>query len=76
MIYEPLVKTKENGNKCRYCVYSIIVTMTFSTSVFTFLTYQYLKAIAEGIENSNINEVVGIFEELRDCIEASGVCQK
>lgn len=75
MIYEPLLEVREKKGRCHYCSDVTKIILSFSTTIFTFLTYRYLKAIAEGIQNSNINEVVGIFEELRECIEASGICQ-
>ena len=74
MIYEPLLEVKEKKSKYRYCIDVINITLAFSTTIFTFLTYQYLKAIADGIKDSDIKEVVGIFEGLKECVEEAGFC--
>jgi len=63
-------------NKNRYinCLNSMIFATSFITSIFSFLTFEYIKHMADGLENSNLQEVVNTFAELKECIEKSHIC--
>jgi hypothetical protein len=76
MNYEKMYVVKKNNKNYNYCLQSMILLFSFFISIITFLNLEYMKALVNGIKDSNIQEVVQIFEALKECIEAAHICQK
>lgn len=71
MNYHILGDNKDLLDKCINISKLILMT---STTTFSFLTFYYLKQLAEGLEKLDLKQLFGIFEELRECIIESHIC--
>ena len=71
MFYQMLNSKIECFDKC------VKVTEIFllsSTTVFTMLTFLYLKEMSETLQHENFGSIEDTFEELKECITRSGIC--
>ena len=75
MNYERMYIVNENKKNCNCFLQSMILLISFIMSIFTFLNFEYMKALSDGLRDSNIQEVVKIFEALQECVEAAHICQ-
>lgn len=73
MLYQALEPKVECFDKCTRITGLILLT---TTSVFTMLTFLYMKGLVEGLEDANLKEVEQIFEQFRECVIESGICRK
>ena len=71
MFYQALNSKIECFDKC------IKVTEIFllsSTTVFTMLTFVYLKEMTDVLRNVDFNSIEDTFDDLKECIIKSGIC--
>lgn len=71
MFYQALNSKIECFDKC------IKVTEIFllsSTTVFTMLTFVYLKEMTDVLRNVDFNIIEDTFDDLKECIIKSGIC--
>ena len=56
------------------CIKITEIFLLTGTTVFTMLTFMYLKDMTEALRNANFDSVEKTFEELKECITKSGLC--
>ena len=72
MLYQALVPKQECIDKIVNIVKLLLITTTTVSSVLTFV---YIQKLATGLENAGLGEVKEIFEQLRECVLESHICE-
>lgn len=72
MLYQALAPKQECIDKIVNVVKLLLITTTTVSSVLTFV---YIQKLATGLENAGLGEVKEIFEQLRECVLESHICE-
>ena len=71
MLYEALRSKSECSDKFLRVVKILLMA---TTAISSMLTFVYIQQLAIGLEKANLNEVKEIFEQLRECVIESHIC--
>mgnify|MGYP006426325435 CR=1 FL=1 len=71
MFYQALNSKIECFDKC---IKATEIFLLSSTTVFTILTFVYLKEMTDVLRNVDFNSIEDTFDDLKECITKSGIC--
>ena len=71
MFYQPLNSKIEYFDKCFKITNLLLMT---STTVFTMLTFIYLKELSESLQHADFSSIEETFEYLKECIINAHIC--